>query len=148
MTPKEFFDKYVVVDYHSVRRGILLPGEEEPGYAFIFTLSPAIVGSETGKEAPFDMMGRCVFYTADKMCAIHAAKPDECRYYNHDTRNDEIGRFKLQMVEEWKRNQDEIKDLLGRDPVHTEPDFAEMLKFGMKAKMEELRQLLGFSKKG
>ena len=129
MTVEDFFQKYLMVDYHTEQRQILLLGESEPGMNFIYTLSPAILGTGTGTEAPFDVMGRCVFFTDDGKCAIHPAKPAECRHAYHDHTDEQTGRFKLQMVEEWRGNQQEVKDLLGREPSAPPPSPLEAMRF-------------------
>ncbi len=143
MTPKEFFDKYLVVDYQTENRHILLPGEDEPGQSFVFVLSPALAGMKTGTEAPFDMMGRCVFFTDDQKCAIHPAKPGECRHAYHDHTDEQTGRFKLQMVEEWRGNEQEVTDLLGREPKPMPPNPFEAMRFMLKTEMEMVRKMMG-----
>lgn len=102
MSLQEFFDTYLAVDWW----------EGEPD---IFLLSPTIVGEDAGTEFPGDPHGTCVFYKNGR-CEIHEVKPFECRDFwcgnsagspdvHHDT------------ATAWEPHQDQIRDLLGREPV-------------------------------
>lgn len=79
--PEELFRKYLVV--------VSIPGTELPGQPTIDCFAPAKVDAEgapltpTGARVPrvYDFMrGACIFYR-DRRCAIHAARPVECRHY-------------------------------------------------------------------
>lgn len=111
LTEKEFFDKYLAVDYYM---------QDD----MIYVLSPAVVGQETGKEFPLDPLGRCVFLKDDK-CSIHAVKPHECRSYDH--RNENNKELHLKVAEEWIPHKNRIKELLGRDPCLEKPTIFDLL---------------------
>jgi hypothetical protein len=58
MTPKEFFDKYICVDFYF--------NTDDPEKS-IFVLTPATNRAEPGKEYPFNPHGTCVFFK-DGLC--------------------------------------------------------------------------------
>ena len=86
----------------------------------IFLLSPAVVGGDSGEEFPADPRGVCVFFKEGR-CSIHVVKPRECRLAHHD-REEEGGVHKDTGLL-WKDSQQQIVDLLGREPYAEEPDF-------------------------
>jgi Fe-S-cluster containining protein len=106
LTLKDFFDKYLGVNWW----------EKEAGYDDdVFVLAPALVTMPPGEEYPADPRGVCIFLKENK-CQIHDAKPHECRSYIHsDTKDDVHNRHKF-VADEWLKNQDQIKTLLGRNP--------------------------------
>lgn len=108
MSLKEFFDKYLMVDFWL--------GKRADGH--IFVLSPATKEGTPGEEFPFDPKGECIFYKAGK-CEIHAVKPYECAWYDHTKEKDDTHK---NVAEAWKDHQGQIKELLGREPEITEPD--------------------------
>lgn len=103
----EFFAKYLVVDFW----------QSNSADTDTFLLAPAHVGSRTGSEAPFNPRGRCVFLTPEDRCAIHQAKPAECRETNGCT-FDRTANIALReaIIARWKENHQQIVDLLGREP--------------------------------
>lgn len=83
----------------------------------MFALSPASENSEPGKEYPFNPNGQCIFYK-DEKCSIHAAKPFECKRYDHNLNEDkeETRIVHRAVAEAWFPHQDKITQLLGREP--------------------------------
>lgn len=77
----------------------------------IFVLSPAIEGNATGQEFPaFRRWGTCTFLK-DGLCEIHAlGKPYDCAAATHWLRAEPP------TVAAWVEHQDQIRELLGRDP--------------------------------
>lgn len=117
LTEKEFFDKYLAVDYY---------GNSD---SFTFVIAPATHKCKPGSEYPLEPTGRCVFLTDDEKCGIHAAKPYECRKYDHRKYDREEAADQHKAVAEaWLPHKDKIASLLGREPaVETNP--FEMLMF-------------------
>lgn len=81
-----------------------------------FVLAPALTTMEPGTEYPGDPQGRCVFLGEDGLCTIHPVKPFECREYLHDQARAETQARHEQVADAWKDYQQQIKDLLGREP--------------------------------
>lgn len=101
---KELFDTKLGIDWW----------EDEPD---IFLLSPAVVGMQPGKEYSGNPRGRCVFFTDDGLCEVHAAKPFECAELNCKTDDRDVTHARHEAVAKaWKDHQDQIVDLLGRQP--------------------------------
>lgn len=119
MTLKEFFDKYLSVEY--------MYGEEREDMTWL--LSPAIVGEEPGKEFPANPDGTCVFFTEDGLCSIHDAKPHECRVANHTDSREQGDKVHIAIAVEWEGHQEQIPKLLGREPE--EPDFGELMSWAL-----------------
>lgn len=109
-TVKEIFDQYLAVDFYF---------DEGENTA---VLAPATIAMETGTEYPFDPRGQCVFYKDDK-CQIHAAKPNECSFYDHGKSEEVCFENRLKIVEDWKNNQNQIEELLQRKPEPPAPDI-------------------------
>lgn len=86
-----------------------------------FVLAPAIVDRmEPGHEYPSNPRGQCVFFEEGR-CAIHAAKPHDCAFTNPclpqtDERAAMLTRDRARTVTLWKRQQGQIRELLGRKP--------------------------------
>lgn len=99
----DFFSKYLLVDYFT-------------GELDIFLLSPSVVGADAGEEFPANPRGQCVFYK-DGKCSIYSARPFECREYFHEQSHDEISERHEAVAEAWSDHQDQIKELLGREPI-------------------------------
>ena len=97
MTEKDFFKKYLAVDYFYDEEDILM-------------LAPNIVGNE-GNLYPFFPKGTCVFY--EDGCTIHEVKPFECRAYIHTDTDEIIIPRKKKIVEEWQNNQNIVLELAG-----------------------------------
>lgn len=104
---KEFFDKFLVVNWW-----VGIPDDT-------YVLSPATVNSSPGREANADPSGRCIFFKEGK-CSIHAVKPFECREYIHSQQGNEIYERHEQVAMAWEEHQDQIIELLGREPVSEE----------------------------
>lgn len=102
---KDFFNRFLAVDWWQT--------DEKA----IFVIAPAIKGSPTGQEYPAQPTGQCIFYE-NSLCSIHEAKPSECRFYIHDSANEDNMEHRRQIVEVWKveKNQEQIVELLGREP--------------------------------
>lgn len=107
LTLEEFFHDYLAVDWWV-------------DYPNVYVLSPAVVGADTGTEFSGDPHGTCIFYV-DKRCQIHAVKPYECRKMwcgQPDGIESEHGK----VADVWRddEHQQQVRDLLGREPVATE----------------------------
>jgi len=81
----------------------------------IFVLAPALVDEPTGTEYPYNPEGRCVFLTINNRCGIHAAKPFECAALGHDN-GINLHANRDAVIAAWAQNQQQIVDLLGREP--------------------------------
>jgi len=122
MSEKDFFDKYLSVDYWG-----------EPG-SWMFVLSPATLNTTPGQEFPLNPGGQCVFLTKDDKCLIHAAKPFECKSFDHRKKESEEEDQKQEsqhfsVAESWVPHKDYIVNLLGREPEVLPPNPLEMLQF-------------------
>jgi len=119
---QDFFDKFLAVDYWS---------PEEALEIFTFLLAPARKGMEPGEMYPFEPRGTCVFFDENELCAIHPVKPFECAFYDHtNIELDECFDERRKTVEEWKKHQEQVEELLGHKPVVPMPsnaDFFSML---------------------
>jgi Fe-S-cluster containining protein len=93
----------------------------------IYLLAPALVGEDPGTEYPFSPRGRCIFLTKDNKCEIHAAKPDECAFAHHDTPIEDCTSNRQDIVKSWEEHQDQIIQLLGREPFMEEPSLMDGL---------------------
>ena len=117
LTEEEFFKQFLSVDYY---------GNPDN---FLFVLSPATVDNQPGEMFPLIPSGQCVFLK-DGACSIHAAKPFECKLYDH-RKNESAEAAReghLAVAEAWIPHKDRIAQLLGREPtVETNP--FEMLGF-------------------
>ena len=105
MDLRELFRTHLAVDWYE-------------GPPDIFLLAPALLGEQTGTEYPYDPIGRCVFLTADDRCGIHAAKPFECAALGHEEGLN-LRANRRAVVTAWAQNQQQIVDLLGREPEVT-----------------------------
>lgn len=98
---QDFFDKYLGVNWWE---------GDDP----IFVLAPALVGEDTGTEYPGDPRGTCVFFNKDGLCDIHKVKPYECAELLCDDPNAQK-RHEF-IATQWEVHQDQISELLGREP--------------------------------
>lgn len=84
-----------------------------------YVLAPALVDHPAGEEYPGNPKGTCVFFK-DGRCAIHAAKPFDCSHGNLCDKTDaakaEDVKARAKTVRLWKRQQAQIRRLLGRKP--------------------------------
>lgn len=106
---EHLFAHHLMVDYL---------GENEFDEAeTVFLLAPAIVGGTPGEEYPADPRGVCVFFQ-DGRCAIHAAKPYECRATLHGDGDAVVAARHYQVAQAWRNEaaQAQIRALLGREP--------------------------------
>lgn len=105
----EFFKQYLMVDW--------LENANDDDRD-VFVLSPAIQSTRVNKSNPGaefggDPRGKCVFFI-DERCSIYGARPFECKALDHAEdgvleRHREVGRT-------WTDHQDQIVELLGREP--------------------------------
>jgi len=79
----------------------------------IFLLAPVLIGKTPGAEYPSDPCGVCIFYKKG-LCEIHPVKPYECHDMFHDN---ESGDIHERVALAWKDHQDQLVNLLGRQPV-------------------------------
>jgi len=107
LSMKTFFRRYLGVNWYNA--------EDGP----VFVLAPALVGEKPGKEYPANPKGTCVFFTKDRRCRIHAAKPFGCSHgsicqtgMKESWRDEQVN----QTVPLWAKHQDQIVKLLGREP--------------------------------
>lgn len=105
MSFSEFFQAKLGVDWW----------EDDDDAPETFVLAPGLVGQAAGTEYPGDPYGTCIFLQ-DGLCQIHAAKPHECRVYDHTKSPEEIKAVKRQIVQEWGTQQEQIVTLLRREP--------------------------------
>jgi len=122
MSLPDFFRAHLAVDWYE--RG----WNEQP----TFVLSPAALGNYRGEEFPGNPLGQCVFYDKAAGCAIHAAKPQECSFYDH-TRNGEVPANHLKVADAWAapEHQAQIEWLLGRPPKASEYENSFSSLFGV-----------------
>lgn len=106
MPLKQFFDEKLGVDFWAAT--------DESDVTYV--LAPAVKYGETGEEYSFNPRGECVFYENGK-CNIHAAKPRECALWDHTMENEAGLENKETIRDEWKENQGQITELLGRKPI-------------------------------
>lgn len=93
------------------------------GFPNIFVLSPAIIGENAGEEFPTNPLGVCLFFK-DGLCKIHPVKPFECQNMIHS----EQSRNMHELVgKAWEPHQNQIEDLLGREPKAKEYSVFESL---------------------
>lgn len=114
LTEKEFFEKYLSVDYYHLEK------------SFLFVLSPATSNSVPGEEFPFEPGGRCTFLTEDEKCSIHSAKPYECKSYDHRDKYKDVN-LHLAVAQAWVKHKDYIANLLGREPEISPPNPMEII---------------------
>jgi hypothetical protein len=91
LTVKEFFNKYLVIDY------IISDGDSRYPHD-IFILTPARTEESTGGMSPYNPIGRCIFFNKQELCDIHSVngmitnmitKPEECIIAHHDISHNE-----------------------------------------------------------
>lgn len=92
----------------------------------IFVLAPATLEMEAGTEYPAEPRGQCVFYE-NGLCSIHPVKPYECRTYFHDENKDTVNKRHKAVAEAWQNKQEQIIQLLGREPESEEFSIFNML---------------------
>lgn len=114
LTLKEFFDKYLGVDWWEASEA------DETGDGTdvdIFVLAPALVNAEPGCEYPGNPRGKCVFYK-NELCKINKAKPHECAKFLHNEKEMVKSKIHWKVASAWntKENQSQIAELLGREP--------------------------------
>lgn len=112
MTLEDFFREYLAADVLA----------DAGNYTFV--LSPAVLGNPTGTEFPYKPVGTCVFYQ-DERCRIHPVKPAECRAMWCGARGDTSMHYEA--GKSWASCQDQIAELLGREPQVQLPTFTDML---------------------
>jgi Fe-S-cluster containining protein len=118
ITPKEFFDKYLHVEYWE--------GDEQSGNKDVFILAPIPLSCEPGIMADYRVAtGTCIFLK-DGKCSIHFAKPYECREMIHDV--SDAGPHEEAMAA-WNNDgaQRQIAELLGHEPEIPEHSFLDGL---------------------
>lgn len=123
LTFREFFNTYLAVDYLYASEKDNLPND-------IFVLAPATTGTETGKEYPFNPHGKCIFYQRG-LCKIHDAKPFECKNTWHE--KDDGENTHIIVGKTWANHQDQIKQLLGREPESASGNLFDAMDFMMKS---------------
>lgn len=128
ITVKELFDEYLAVDYWA--------SAENP----IFVIAPAVDTIKTGVEYPLDPHGRCVccvFYDEAIGCKIHAVKPAECAFVDHDKSREECTEFRNTVRDSWL-GKTQIKELLGREPEQPIPNPLDVLSMLLGSLKREL----------
>jgi Fe-S-cluster containining protein len=90
----------------------------------VFILSPAVFGGAAGDMFDANPRGTCVFFENER-CTIHEVKPHECRQVVAcQPRDPELH---PSFAHSWKDHQDQIQELLGREPVAAEYGLDSML---------------------
>lgn len=118
LTLLDFFDAHLTVDYWM--------GEN------IFVLRPRTTFEDGGDVSALNSLGRCSFYR-DERCAIHAAKPFECAVTSHEVHP--VGLRRTVIAEAWLQHQDQIVELLEREPQVPEPTIQDVFEvFGLLTK--------------
>jgi Fe-S-cluster containining protein len=79
-----------------------------------------------GEVYPFEPTGRCRLLVDDR-CLIHEAKPAECAVYDHNRTGEECHATKRSIVDKWRSQQDQVRQLLGDDPVEPEGSNLDLL---------------------
>lgn len=110
LTLKEFFDRYLVIDYWA--------GEE------LYVLKPATIDDHPGGMSKSDPRGRCIFYNAEGLCDVHETKPHECRAMHHSTKATIEGHHEV--AKTWADNP-QAAELLGRKPDQGDYTFMDAL---------------------
>ena len=123
LTPKEFFDQYLSVDYWVGSK------EDSNTLEDIFVLTPCTIDNGPGGMTPFNPKGICIFFK-EGLCKIHAAKPLECGQMVCDPPNDSRSE-KDKNTESWNKpkHQQQINDLLGYKPYREDPSLGNV--FGL-----------------
>lgn len=113
ITVKEIFDKYLAVDFWT----------DPKTHKEYFGLSPVTHRATPGKMFPFDPLGTCIFFTADKKCGIHAVAPAECQGYMHDLTDEQSMNLHREVAESWGSDEAKklIRELLGKEPATPTP---------------------------
>jgi len=110
ISPKQFFDKYLGIDWWVADDDI-------------YVFAPATTEMKTGQEYPGDPRGCCVFYV-DELCTIHSTKPFECAETIHSEKANGLHEA---VANAWKLHQEQIKELLGREPESSAFGLFDML---------------------
>jgi Fe-S-cluster containining protein len=119
LSVEDFFNQYLSVDYF---------GNPD---SFTFVLAPATENSKPGQEYPLDPTGRCIFLK-DGKCSIHAAKPFECKFYDHRKTKVDTSPVHEAIAKAWISHKDRIAELLGREPTVEPPNPFELMQFMLK----------------
>lgn len=117
LTPKECFDRHFAVDWWDGDPFQPLHGPYEKKWENVFVLAPAIRGQPLGGMYPGEPRGTCVLFQ-NGLCGIHPVKPAECANMVHDQSHSVAHAFKRKIAVAWStpENQQQIRDLLGREP--------------------------------
>lgn len=78
-----------------------------------YVLAPAMVGKPTGEVSDPEARGACVWFR-DGQCAIHEAKPRECREVDHTTTPRDGDLLRAAILEQWRPHKKLVQDLYGR----------------------------------
>jgi len=84
----------------------------------VFVLAPRTEKIGPGQVYPMEPCARCLFFTDDERCAVHPAKPHECRQWIHGEKQRRIQERKQGIVRVWRRpeNQEYLIRLVGYEP--------------------------------
>jgi len=113
MSLEELFENWLCVDWYEVF------ADDE-----MFVLSPGVLYENTGTEFPSDPHGTCVFLDDDNLCTIYPVRPFECRESIHDEDYDLVMKRHREVAEAWKPHIDQIRKLLGREPVASDYEIS------------------------
>ena len=80
----------------------------------IFVIAPANLLIIPGKEFSANPKGQCIFFNKESLCDIHPVKPFECREAFHLKKKE--SNFHKNVAKVWEPYQNQIKELLGREP--------------------------------
>ena len=116
---QELFNEYLAVDHYCKF--------EKDTHEEYFIISPATIDFEPGQMFPFYPGGTCVFFK-DQKCIIHPVAPFECRQYHHSMKVKDVYEIHCNIALQWTSKKDQIKKLLGQDPVIPTPKAGDFLR--------------------
>lgn len=117
LTLQQLFDQHLALDF-------LL--DSSAAEADVWVLSPAITSSPPGREFPFNPIGTCTFFK-NGLCQIHSlGKPFECAVADHGKTYPDQAHIDVGLS--WRDHQDQLVELLGREPELPLPDLVSLTK--------------------
>lgn len=105
LTLREFFDKYLVVDFQTDHTGLKVS---------YYLLMPATVGEQGTVAGYIPKRGRCIFLNKENRCDIHSVKPKECRLYDHTVVKRDAEANHQMVASDWREAQQEVFAAIGR----------------------------------
>ncbi len=109
ITMKQFFDKYLSVDWY-----------QEDGKDY-YPLSPVAKINFAGKMWPYNPTGECVFFENGR-CKIYIVVPFECREYYHEDTREVCKKRHSKTAKLWGDKEEYLTKLLKHPPYPPEPN--------------------------